>query len=268
MTGRVSVLGIPIDALTRAEVRARCEQALAGGRLVHIVTANPEILLRAQADSAYATVLRQADLVVADGAGVVLAAWMRDQPLPERFPGVELLTEISQLAAGAGPTSPSGLPTSLFELRGTSRGAGKSVFLLGAQFGVAPDVAKHLQRDIPYLSVTAFVPEHDADDPPPELWAHLQKARPAVLFVAYGAPKQEQWIAQHRQRLEELGVRIAMGVGGAFDILSGRLPRAPHWMRLLGLEWLWRLWLEPARLPRILRATFVFPLMVLFENKS
>lgn len=241
MSSRGSLLGIPIDALTRAEVLARCREAIAGSKLTHIVTANPEILLQAHADTAYAELLRGAEFIVPDGIGLLVGARLLDQRIPERIPGIELLTEISQLAAGAG----------------------KGVFLLGGQFGIAPDAAKMLQKEVPRLSIAAFVPEHDAQDPPPELWTQLEKVHPTVLFVAYGAPKQERWIAQHKQRLEDLGIRVAMGVGGAFDILSGRLPRAPRWMRAIGLEWLWRLWLEPRRLRRIFRATVMFPVIVI-----
>jgi N-acetylglucosaminyldiphosphoundecaprenol N-acetyl-beta-D-mannosaminyltransferase len=97
-----------------------------------------------------------------------------------------------------------------------------------------------------------------------ELGAQIQKGRPAVVLVALGHPKQERWIARNRSSIPS--ARILMGVGGAFDIWSGRFPRAPLWVRSAGLEWLWRLEQEPRRFGRVLRATVAFPLLALAER--
>lgn len=251
MSKPISLLGIPIDTLTRAEVLARCREALIGTQLMHIVTANPEILLRAHADPAYADLLRRAELIIPDGVGVLVGARLLGQHMPGRIPGIELIIDLSRLAAREGPENPAGT------------GQGRRVYLLGGRSGVAEKTAERLREEIPNLAISAFAPDHDVDNPPPELWKDLQEARPAMLFVAYGAPRQERWIAQHRERLEQFGVRVAMGVGGAFDTLAGKFPRAPQWMRVAGLEWLWRLWVEPQRFPRILRATLIFPCLVI-----
>lgn len=237
MTGKVRLVGVFVDALTRAEVLTRCGQTLGGQRLLHIVTANPEILLRASRSPSYQALLGEADLVLPDGVGLLFAARLRAQRFPERITGVDFLLDLCRIASGAG----------------------KRVYLLGGKRRVGEETARRLRRQFPELDVRAFADDHNAASPPPTLWRELAQLRPTILLVAYGVTAQECWIAQHRRRLESLGVRIAMGVGGAFDILSGRLPRAPRWVRASGLEWLWRLTLEPHRLPRVLRATLVFP---------
>lgn len=240
----VRILGTPVDAVTRAEALQRCESFLRGTRLHHVVTANPEMLLHARRHYSYAATLQHADLVLPDGIGLVVAARWSRYPLPERIPGVEFFLELCQLAAREG----------------------KRVFLLGGWGGVVTNVADQLRQKIPHLNVSAFTPDHSADAPPAALWDALASIQPGLLFVAYGVPKQERWIAQHRARLESLGVRIALGVGGTFDMLSGRLPRAPHWIRRSGLEWLWRLRLQPRRFPRAFRAAVMFPLAVVRER--
>lgn len=233
------ILGVPIDVVTRAEVLARCTEFLRGDVVHQIVTANPEFVLSARNNPEALQVMGQGSLVVPDGVGLVWAARRYGTSLPERVPGIELATELCQLATREG----------------------RGVYLVGGR-GVAETAAKRLRAGIPRLQVTAFQADHRAEDPPSELWSALERVRPSVLFVAYGAPQQELWIHRHRRRLESSGVRIAMGVGGAFDMLADRFPRAPHWMRAASLEWLWRIMLEPSRLLRVLRATVLFPLLV------
>ncbi|MDP3685788.1 MAG: WecB/TagA/CpsF family glycosyltransferase [bacterium] len=284
--GRIPILGIPVDALTRAEVLARCADALGGERLLHIVTANPEILLQARRDRTYTSILQHADLVVADGVGVLLAARLFGQRFPERIPGVELLVGLCRLAVGEGPTSPTGFagqaplrppnvaqpPPRLRPAGKASRdepgfaGQGRRVYFLGGWSGVAEKAARRLHERIPGLDARAFAPDHAAEESPTALWDELRAFRPTVLFVAYGAPKQEEWISKHREQLERFGVRVAMGVGGAFDTLSGKHPRAPRWIRAIGVEWLWRLVLEPHRFLRIVRATVLFPATVVRDR--
>ena len=162
-----------------------------------------------------------------DGAGVLWAAKVLDLPLRERVPGVDLTQAICEMAAREG----------------------YGVYFLGAAPGVAEKAAAVLRGRFPGLRV---VGTHDGYFPPEEeerLVEEIRAARPDVLFVALGMPKQEQWIRKHQERL---GVPVLMGVGGSFDVISGNLPRAPQWMQNFGLEWLYRVYLEPQRLPRLL----------------
>lgn len=241
---RVQILGTPVDALSRDGVRARVDGYLRGGALHHIVTANPEFLLHAAADARIRSVMEHASLVVPDGVGLLWVSRFYGAPLPERVAGVDLLIDIA---------------------RGAARG-GRVAYFLGGREGVAVGAARAVSRIVPGLGAAAFDEDHDAEHPPARLWSDLERVRPTVLYVAYGAPQQELWIDTHRTQLEACGVRVAIGVGGALDILSGRLPRAPRWVRVAGCEWLWRLLLQPSRFPRVVRATVVFPVAVLRDR--
>jgi N-acetylglucosaminyldiphosphoundecaprenol N-acetyl-beta-D-mannosaminyltransferase len=135
---------------------------------------------------------------------------------------------------------------------------GKSVFFLGAGAGVAEETARYFERVFPRLKVAGF----SSANPSEAAFKTVRASKAEVLLVAYGAPKQEEWIAKYAARLKLFHV---MGVGGSFDFWSGKIKRAPRLLRRLGLEWLWRLILQPAkRLRRIYSATIKFPLLSLF----
>lgn len=243
MSNRLRILGMPIDPLRRSAVIARCAALLQSERCHQLITANPEFVLAARQETMQ-HVAAEAALVIPDGVGLLWAARRQGIKLPERITGVDLMQDLCAVAAVQG------LP----------------VFLLGGRGGVTLDAAARLRMDVPGLTVAAFAEEHAAEQLPLSLWSALDRVRPRILFVAYGQPCQELWIYTHRDRLAAVGVRLAVGVGGALDFLAGRLPRAPRGMRALGLEWLWRLSLEPHRLPRALRAVCLFPLLVLRER--
>jgi len=147
------------------------------------------------------------------------------------------------------------------ELCGVAVRLGKPIALLGAAPGVADEAARKLQEMYPGLQVVYthhgyFTPEEE-----PDIVRAIREARPAVLFVAMGIPKQEKWIKAH---LDELQVPVSMGIGGSLDVLAGRVPRAPLWMRRCGLEWLYRTMREPKRLPRLAALPKLF-LMTMHE---
>lgn len=197
----------------------------AGGR--HLVaTVNPEFVMRAGEDREFARVLESADLCLADGIGVVWAARRQGCALAEPVTGTDLIPRLAALCAQRA-----------FRL-----------FLLGAAPGVANELATQLKEQHPALQVAAHAgsPDPAADD---ETLARIAAERPDVLLVAYGAPKQELWITRAGDRLT--GVAVAIGVGGAFDYLTGRVPRAPLWMRRAGMEWLFRLARQPWRVRRM-----------------
>jgi N-acetylglucosaminyldiphosphoundecaprenol N-acetyl-beta-D-mannosaminyltransferase len=238
----VSILGVRVDAVTMPQTLGWIEAAVAARQPRQICTANPEFIMAAQRDPEFRAVLNQADLVLPDGVGLLWAARRLGARLPERVAGSDLIYRLAELAGQRG----------------------WRVYFLGAGEGVAQAAAQRLQGLNPGLVVAGSF----AGDPGPAsadaLVAGVQAARPDVLLVAYGAPAQDKWIAQHRARL---GVPVSIGVGGSFDFVAGVARRAPVWMQRLGLEWLHRLWRQPWRARRIVSAVAAFPLAVLAHGR-
>lgn len=224
------VLGIPVDALTFdgliGHIAAWIKTPAAAPRL--ICTANPELVMTAQRDPLFYHILQRCDLVTADGVGLLWAAKRLGHPLPERVTGSDGLPLIAARAAREG----------------------WRVYLLGAGPGVAEQVAERLTAQAPGLQVVGTY--SGSPDPAEEdaLIARINAAGPDILFVAYGSPTQEKWLARNLPRLR---VKVALGVGGAFNFVAGIAPRAPLWMRRAGLEWLHRLIKQPWRWRRMLR---------------
>jgi N-acetylglucosaminyldiphosphoundecaprenol N-acetyl-beta-D-mannosaminyltransferase len=199
--------------------------------------------MRAQQDAAFRQVLWQADLCIPDGVGLLIAAQWLGRPLPQRVPGSELVYHLAELAA---------------ENRWR-------LFLLGAAEGVAEAAAVILQQQYPGLIIAGT---YAGSPDPSENAAIVQRindSRADMLFVAYGAPRQDKWIARNKESLT--AVRLAMGVGGSLDFITGRAVRAPRWLQNLGLEWFYRLIREPWRWRRML-ALPRFALKVLAKGKE
>jgi N-acetylglucosaminyldiphosphoundecaprenol N-acetyl-beta-D-mannosaminyltransferase len=196
--------------------------------LRHVVTLNPEMAMAAQRDPMLATSIIRADLTIADGVGITCAARLQGQRIP-RVTGVDLLERSAQLAAEHG----------------------YRLFLLGAAPGVAAAAASRLMARYPALHLPGSrsgSPEPSADR---GILEQLNAYRADILFVAFGSPAQEHWISRLREGLQAAGVGVAVGVGGSFDFLSEQVPRAPLWMRRVGLEWVYRLKREPWRWRRM-----------------
>ncbi|MCM8749525.1 WecB/TagA/CpsF family glycosyltransferase [Thermomicrobiaceae bacterium CFH 74404] len=237
------ILGLPVHDLTLPELvdRVRAWLRAEPDRLHQVVTLNPEMVMAARHLPEFRETIEAADLVTADGIGIVLAARVLGRPLRERVTGVDL---VEALAATGEP-----------EL---------ALFLLGAAPGVAERAARRLEARYPGCRITGTWAGSPGPEGSAESLARIAEARPAVLLVAYGAPAQELWIARHRRELEQAGVVVAVGVGGTFDYLSGAVPRAPRALRRLGLEWLYRLIRQPWRWRRQ-RALPQFALLVVRE---
>ncbi len=217
------LLGVPVDDVTTREALAFLAEAIERER----ADQQAEMLMAARRDAALHEAIQTAALVVADGIGIVLAARLLGVRLRERVTGVDLLEAFTGLAAERG----------------------FRIFLLGAPPGVARVAGEALVRRHPGLVVAGSYAGSPAAEAAETILARLAAARPDALFVAFGSPAQERWLAARRERL---GAAVAIGVGGALDTLAGRVPRAPHWMRRAGLEWLYRLWRQPWRWRRML----------------
>jgi len=222
VAARVDVLGVGFDRVGLAAATARILRRLEAGERTFVITANPEFVMLARRDEALGRIAREADLVVADGSGIVAASRLLGHGLP-RVPGRLLVDALVPHLA--------------------QRHA--RVFFLGAAPGVAERAAAEVRRRAPGLVVAGVhagsaEPEDDAQSV-----ARVRETAADVLLVAYGMPRQEQWIARNLRAVP--AVRVAIGVGGVFDQLAGvqKVPPAP--LHAIGLEWLWRLVREPWR---------------------
>jgi N-acetylglucosaminyldiphosphoundecaprenol N-acetyl-beta-D-mannosaminyltransferase len=222
---QVRVLGVRVDCLDMGAALQRIEELVDAGGHHLVATVNPEFIMGARKEREFARVLESADLCLADGTGVVWAARRQGCLMKGPVTGVDLIPLLASVCARRG-----------FRL-----------FLLGSASGVATEVALRLRIEHPNLEVAAHpgAPDRSADD---ETLKLIRAHQTQVLLVAFGAPKQELWIDRMKDRL---GVSVAIGVGGAFDYMTGSTPRAPVWMRSGGLEWLHRLVYQPWRIRRM-----------------
>lgn len=221
----INILGVRVDKVTYDDALAQIENFLREGNFHQIATVNPEFVVIAQTHAEFMRVLNNSALNLADGVGLLWAARRLGTPLPERVTGQETLDRIAALAAQRGD----------------------KIFLLGAREGIAECAAARLKERYPRLEIGGTYAGSPTREEEEYIITRIKESKARILFVAYGPPKQELWIARNASRLT---VSLAMGVGGTFDTLAGVAPRAPHWMQRAGFEWTYRLLREPRRLKR------------------
>ncbi len=239
---QIEILNTPVHRVTMDQTVQIVSQFMLEPRLHQITTTNPEFVMTAQKDVEFRHILYMADLCIPDGVGLLYASrWLGD-PLPERVPGSELVYRLAETAATKG----------------------WRLFLLGAAPGVAQEAAGIFQKIYPDLIVAGTYAGSPAIEENDVIVECVNASRADILFVAYGAPKQDKWIARNREKLT--AVRVAIGVGGSLDFVTGKAVRAPKWARKMGLEWLHRLYLEPWRWRRML-ALPQFAVRVIFSKK-
>ena len=227
---KTEILGIQFDNLTREEAARRGAELLEEDCFHYVVTPNPEFILAAEGDGEFRAVLNGADLVLPDGIGVVYSARILGRPLQGRVPGIEFAEDM------------------LACLNGT----GGRLYLLGAKPGVAEEAGRRILERYPHLTLCGTQDGYFKDEEAALL--KVAAARPDLLFVCLGAPKQEKWMARWGRHT---GARLAIGLGGALDVFAGSVERAPESWRKLGLEWAYRLKKEPKRIGRMAKLPLV-----------
>lgn len=222
MPRSLTLLGVRVDDVTTDEALALMESYAGGGAPRQVCTVNPEFIMMAQSDEAFRRVLAESALNLPDGGFLRWAARRKGARLRERVTGSDTLPLFAERAARAG----------------------YRLFFLGAAEGIAQRAAEVLCTRYAGLAIAGCYTGTPAVADEEAIVARVRAANPDALFVAYGAPRQDLWIARNAARL---GVPLLMGVGGTFDFIAGAVPRAPAWMRRLDLEWLYRLARQPWR---------------------
>lgn len=222
------ILDVNVHRVSLAGVCERLDEFVASQQPHQIVTVNMDFVRLARSDTEFRDVVNAADLAVPDGVPVLWLSRLLNQALHERVTGVDIVEHGAALAARRG----------------------YSIFLLGGEPGVADAAAAVLVRRNPGLRIAGtYAPPFGpfSAEENQRMVSLVKAARPDMLFVAFGAPRQDIWIRQHQ---DELGVPVCAGIGGTFDLLAGRRARAPSWAQRSGLEWAFRLMQEPRRLAR------------------
>ncbi len=235
---RVEILGCKLDVLDASEAAAQIMTFARDGAGAQVVTLGTEMVVHAQKDERFRDVVNASALSLCDTVGVLSVARRRGANLHERVTGIELVERLCAQAAREG------LP----------------VYFLGGAEGAAADAAAIMEARFPGLAVAGTRNGFFADDEIAGIVDEIRSSGAKLLFVGLGSPRQELWLAEH---LRETGAGAAVGVGGSFDVLGGRVVRAPHFMRRLGLEWLYRLVKEPHRWRRQLALPYFVWLVAL-----
>ena len=227
MPKKVTILGVPVDAITMGEAVARIDSFIEKRTPVLVATANAEMLMRATHDGALRRILQGAAMVTPDGAGTVWAAHHLGHAMPERVAGYDLAQELMRRAP---------------EKK-------RRIFFFGSAPGVAELAKKKAESLYPGIEIVGTRNGFFSEKDEPEIIENIRRAKPDLLLAALGVPKQEKWLYKHQK---ELGVPVSIGVGGTLDVMAGVMKRAPRWMQKAKLEWLFRGMLQPKRAGRLM----------------
>ena len=215
-----------VDRVDMAAATALIEKFIAERTPHHIVTADASMVVTASEDPEFAGIVASADLVTPDGAGILWATKRLGTPVQTKVSGVDLAARCCALSAEKG----------------------WRIFFFGASPGIAEEAAARMQARHPGTQIVGFRDGYFTPEQEPEVVAQIKAARPDILLVALGIPKQEKFIQKHK---ESLGVPVCIGVGGTLDVFSGTVRRAPRWMQNSGLEWAYRLASNPKKISKV-----------------
>lgn len=216
-------LGVDVSSYSYEQLKQNIIADINQNRQSFIVAINPEKILQAQKDADLMRLLNKATYQIPDGVGVLLASRINGGKISQRVTGIDMLLTLCEQASEND----------------------KSVFLYGAKPGVADKAKESLKEKFPNLRIAGVLDGYEKDEE--HIIQTINAAQADILFVALGSPKQEYWIVDH---MKDLNVKIFQGVGGSFDVISGRVKRAPDIFQRFGLEWLYRLVTEPWRIKR------------------
>lgn len=243
----VSILGTEVVKMTMTEVLDWIRIMIEQGKHRHIVTANAEIIYRAYKDPQFAGLMSKADIITADGSGVIWAAKTLGNHLPERVTGIDLV----------------------HNLLAQAEEKGWRIYFLGAAPEIVEKAVLSTLSKHPLLQVAGYHDGYYSQEENQGVVENIANSKPDILLVGMGAPKQEEFIQEY---LPQLNATIAIGVGGSFDVLAGKASRAPKWMQKAGLEWVYRLSREPKRIPRMMALPkFVLAILgnkIFFKKKA
>lgn len=240
MAERMKILGVPVDPMTMQEAVDTITARTVSGKQTFVVTANAEIIMMCQENSSYNEIVcKNADIVLADGAGAVWAGRHKGYTVPERVAGYDLYRNLLD----------------------KGRKQGMKSYFFGGSPGIA-DIAKAKVEELyPGVEVVGTHNGYFKEEDVPAIIEEINASAADYLFIALGAPKQENWIMANKDKLQ---CKLFMGIGGSFDVLAGKMERAPKWMQDAGLEWAFRLYKQPSRFMRMM-ALPKFVIKVIFS---
>lgn len=243
MKDKVNILGVQVDMVNIRQAADRIMQFFNEPKVHKVYTPNSEIIMAAYKDESFRELLNNAELLTADGIGVVYASKILKKPIAERAAGYDIACDV------------------LDRIKGTSH----SVFLFGGKPGVAEIAKENLEKKYPGIKIAGMRNGYFKPEEEPEIVKEINESGADLLFVCLGAPKQEQWLARNAESLTD--VRVAMGIGGSLDVFAGTAMRAPKFYCDHGLEWFYRLMKQPSRAGRML-ALPKFGMTVLLKGRK
>lgn len=241
MQNKITILGIPFDNMTKKEFLEKLYVRMNRKEKTFLVTANPEIVMYAHDNPDYYKLLMEADFIAPDGIGIVQASRKLQTPIKERVPGFELMLGLLEIASMKN----------------------KRVYFIGAKEDIINLTVSNVSKKWPDLEIAGYHHGYfDHEDP--QMIEQVKATRPDIVLVAFGFPRQEKWIKSY---LASADYGIAVGVGGSFDVLSGKTKRAPYLVQRFHIEWLYRLVKQPSRYKRMLALPY-FIREVYRQNKK
>ena len=242
MRETISILGVKIDNITKEEsgniTKKLIEESNKSCKI--IVAPNTEFVMCAQKDKEFFDILKQAELATPDSIGIIIGAKLQNKKFKERIPGQAYFREVIR----------------------KSEIEGWSIYILGGTDEVIEAAVANVKKDFPKANIVGYHEGYFVKDSEEEVINQINSLEPNVLFVAMGAPKQEKWIYNNKDKLK---VHVATGQGGTLDYEAGRIKRAPKFIQKLGMEWFWRLMIEPSRIVRM-RVLPIFLIKILFKK--